>query len=65
MDQKTIDYLIEKHDLDGDECVRLIAESGYPADAIECFGIMPNSNTEDWFFAGCERDIKTEMEAAG
>jgi hypothetical protein len=74
MTDATLNWLVDQHNLDGPECIRVDPDWGdWPrADnpAVLCVGIMPNTNQRGEYFAGylaelesaCQQDYSHEME---
>ena len=56
MKKTTVEYLINRYDLDGAHDVRYIDDPDYGERAIECNGRMPNSIESGWFFAGYDME---------
>ena len=44
------------------EKCRWIDDEDYGSGAVECYGIMPNSNEEGWYFAGYADKLLSEIQ---
>ncbi len=61
MNKELKQHLMERYEV---QKVRYLKDPDYRAGAIECYGTMPNTNQEGWFFVGFEDELLQELSHA-